>query len=362
MKKVLLPLVFLLILTGMTYAEEGPVSIQRNITTETYTFNEANLPILSYHFGVVPMPKGSTIHHFSKKDTPYDGAYYTDGSTFGGERSDYVQPIYGFNGEAMTDDYPSDHQHHRGCWWSWCEVRWNDKIGDIWAVNKIRAYPKSIGNFKMDADKAALSAVNVWRYDDDPTEVVQETVTITVSKTTGTEGVKSRTIDFNIKLEALVDGIAIAGRQKVDYGGYGGMAVRMVPAAIDFSIRVVHPKPDTWNGSNVKMAEVIVDPQKYGNASWLSIFGKYPLPGQTEPSAKEGVTTLTMFESMKNPLAPNNFRYYTSRNIMMAFPGFNILPLEKNKPIEYKCRFWLHQGMGDASMEKKAWEAYQKSL
>ncbi len=358
MKK-LFVFVWLFFCIGAVQAADSNVSVKRDQKTETYTFVEAGQPVLSYHLGVVPFPADQKAKFFRKGKTNYDGSYFTDGSRYGGERSDYVQPLYGFNGEALTDDYPHDHQHHRGLWWSWCEVRWNDKIGDIWAVNKIRAYPVKVKKLAADADGATLEVENVWRYDDDPTEVVRETTLIRVHNTTGKPGAKSRFIDFSIKLEALVDGIAIAGRQNCNYCGYGGMAVRMVPEATDMSLLVVHPKPDQWRGADLKMATVVSDPVKNGKSAWLSIYAKYPLPGTKEVAANADFTTVTMFESMRNELAPSDFRYYSSRNIMIAFPGFNVLPIKKGKPCVFDCRFWVHQGKTDFAAEKKVCDQWQ---
>ena len=233
------------------FAAAGPLAFSVDEKTQSYTITEQGRPVLTYRFGEVPLPAGVQASHFSKGDTPYDGAYFTDGSRYGGERSDYIYPLYGFHGEPLTADYPKDHLHHRSLWWSWCEVRHNDKIGDLWAVCKIRAYPVKITKMEARADEAVLQAVNAWRYDDDPAAVVNETVTIRASKTTGMQGARSRTVDVDVRLEALVDGVAIAGRQKVDYGGYGGMTVRLNPEVKEFSIRAVHPNPDKWRGDDL---------------------------------------------------------------------------------------------------------------
>ncbi len=166
----------------------GPLAFSVDEKTQSYTIAEQGRPVLTYRFGEVPLPAGIQASHFGKGNAPYDGAYFTDGSRFGGERSDYIHPLYGFHGEPLTADYAKDHPHHRGLWWSWCEVRRNDKIGDLWAVCKIRAYPVKIAKMEALADEAVLQAVNAWRYDDDPAAVVNETVTIRAFKTTGIEG------------------------------------------------------------------------------------------------------------------------------------------------------------------------------
>lgn len=332
-----------------------PLAFSVDEQTQSYTITEQGRPVLTYRFGEVPMPAGVETHRFSKGDAPYDGAYFTDGSRFGGERSDYIYPLYGFHGESLTADYPKDHLHHRSLWWSWCEVRHNDKIGDIWAVCKIRAYPIKITKMKSGDDAAVLQTVNVWRYDDDPAPVVNETVTIRAAKTTGKQGSRSRTVDVDVRLDALVDGLAIAGRQKVDYGGYGGMSVRLNPEVKEFSIRAVHPHPDKWRGDDLKIAEKVIDPARFGDAAWIAICGKYPAAGVEKPD----FTTVVAFESKATPLYPNNFRYYGSTCICLTFPGRVIVPLAKGKPLDYKTRFVICEGKTTVEQEKAAWQAYQ---
>ncbi len=337
------------------FAASSPLAFSVDKKTQSYTITEQGRPVLTYRFGEVPFPDGIKVPHFSKRDTPYDGAYFTDGSQYGGARSDYIYPLYGFNGETLTADYPKDHLHHRSLWWSWCEVRKNDKIGDIWAVCKIRAYPVKITQMEASADGAVLQAVNVWRYDDDPADVVKETATIRVSKTEGAQGARSRTVDVDVRLEALVDGMAITGRQKVDYGGYGGMSVRLNPNLKEFSIRAVHPNPDKWRGDDATFVERVAEPT-FGNAAWMAIFGKYPADGIETP----GFTTVMMFESKATPLAPNNFRYYRSTCISLAFPGKTIVPIPKGKPLDYKTRFVIREGKTTLQQEKAAWDAYNR--
>ena len=343
-------------LAPATVLAAGPLAFSVDEKTQSYTITEQGRPVLTYRFGEVPLPAGVQAGHFGKGDKPYDGAYFTDGSRYVGERSDYIYPLYGFHGEPLTADYPKDHVHHRSLWWSWCEVRHNGKIGDLWAVCKIRAYPVKITKMEARADEAVLQAANVWRYDDDPAPVVNETVTIHASKTTGMPGARSRTVDVDVRLEALADGVAIAGRQKVNYGGYGGMTVRLNPDVKGFSIRAVHPNPDKWAGDNLAIVERVTDPTALGDAAWMALYGKYPAAGLQTPD----FTTIMMFESKTTPLYPNNFRYYGSTCISLAFPGKMIFPLAKGKPLDYRTRFVICEGKTTLEQEKAAWQAYQR--
>ena len=338
------------------FAAAGPLAFLAEEEAQSYTITEQGRPVLTYRFGEVPLPAGIEAGHFAKRDTPYDGAYFTDGSRYGGERSDYIYPLYGFHGEPLTADYPEDHLHHRSLWWSWCEVRHKDKIGDLWAVCKIRAYPVKITKMETRTEEAVLQAVNVWRYDGDSTALVNETVTIRTSRTTGKSGARSRTVDVDVRLEALVDGVAIAGRQKVDYGGYGGMTVRMNPHVQEFSIRAVHPNPDKWRGDDLANVQRVSDRAAYGDAAWMALYGKYPAPSVETPD----FTTVMMFESKDTPLFPNQFRYYGSTCISLAFPGKTVFPLAKGKPLDYRTRFVICEGKTTVEQEKKACQAYQR--
>ena len=47
------------------------------------------------------------------------------------ERCNYIHPLWGMDGQVLTEDFPSDHMHHRGIFWAWHQV-WigNQRIGD----------------------------------------------------------------------------------------------------------------------------------------------------------------------------------------------------------------------------------------
>ena len=53
-------------------------------------------------------------------------------------RSSYVHPLYGLDGEVITDDFPKDHYHHRGLFWAWPHVRVGTEETDLWMLKGIR--------------------------------------------------------------------------------------------------------------------------------------------------------------------------------------------------------------------------------
>ena len=52
-------------------------------------------------------------------------------------RSTYIHPLYGLDGEVLTDDFPRDHYHHRGLFWAWPHVKIGGRELDLWMLKGI---------------------------------------------------------------------------------------------------------------------------------------------------------------------------------------------------------------------------------
>jgi len=158
------------------------------------------------------------VFFYQKIPKSLDGKY---------SRSNYLHPVFGLDGEVLTEDFPSDHFHHRGIFWTWHQL-WRDslRLGDPWLCE----------NFSQEIDKVSFSngknstgilAVEVlwksplWLKNGVQSAVILENTTITVFPVVN----DCRRIDFRIELKALEDGIRIGGSQ--DEKGYSGFSVRM---------------------------------------------------------------------------------------------------------------------------------------
>src|SRR5690606_35015868 len=54
------------------------------------------------------------------------------------ERANYVHPLYGLHEEILTEDFPEDHLHQRGIFWTWHQIVVNGKkIADGWTCENI---------------------------------------------------------------------------------------------------------------------------------------------------------------------------------------------------------------------------------
>src|SRR5688572_9569414 len=49
-------------------------------------------------------------------------------------RACYFHPVYGLDGEVITDDFPRDHTYHRGMYWAWPHIKIGDKEYELWTA------------------------------------------------------------------------------------------------------------------------------------------------------------------------------------------------------------------------------------
>ncbi|UCF15923.1 MAG: PmoA family protein, partial [Phycisphaerales bacterium] len=54
---------------------------------------------------------------YQRKHKSLDGKY---------TRANYIHPLYGLDGQVLTEDFPRDHPHHRGVFWAWHQLWLSD--------------------------------------------------------------------------------------------------------------------------------------------------------------------------------------------------------------------------------------------
>ncbi len=273
-------------------ASEGQMRVAK--MDEGYQFYEGEKPILFYRTAV---------------RTTKDGKY---------ARSNYCHPVYGLDGEVLTEDFPADHLHHRGIFWAWHQVYVGDiAMGDMWACEDFVWDIRSVHILPPQPDSAALRAEVVWkssRWKDGREPFGRETVTIRVHRTSG----DTRLIDFDIEILALAEGLRIGGSN--DIKGYGG-----------FSTRIVLP-PDI----RMSDADGAVTPQNTAVAAgdWMNFSGTF---GDTPSN----------FAILVHPSDPGHPREWILRKSgsaqNIAYPGREPIPISTMTPLALRYRLVLHK-------------------
>jgi hypothetical protein len=286
--------------------------------------SEGALPVLRYNHGTVPVPPGI--------DPDY-------------ARGDYIHPVYGPDGEALTDDYSQNHPHHRGVSWAWPITRWKGESRDLWAVKilpgvsgAVWSRPVALRRVEAGPVWAAIEAENVWNWGDrDP--IVREDVLIRAFRAAA----RRRFVDVEVRLTGLVDDVRIGGRPKASYGG--------------FSMRTFPEFPER------KIAMHIDPPGASPRRAWFHLTGRFP--------GGKGPAGVLMLESVSNPDYPNQPQskepgakpgeYPPWRSVQPAYPGDREVPLPKGKTLVLRYRLWIHGGALEEKEIIDAWSAYALS-
>jgi Family of unknown function (DUF6807) len=297
---------------------------------------EGDKPVLRYNHGMVPPPP-EIVERFEKKRNP--PWYYA--------RGNYIHPLFGPDGEKLTDDYSLNHPHHRGIFWSWPVLRYKGEVRDIWAVRVMKdqpggawARPVAMRQICDGPVFAFIDAENVWKWGDE-VPIVREEVLIRAFRSND----RCRFLDIEVRLTALADDVLIGGRPKA---GYGGFTFRTLPEFDKRKIALHIDPPGT-------------SPQK----AWLHLTGNMP--------GSKGPIGVALMEHVTNAAYPNYpspkdsekvpfGQYPPWRAMTPAFPGDREVALSKDKPLVLKHRIWVHPGTVDDDILSQIWADYAEPV
>ena len=255
------------------------------------------------------------ILFYQRKPKALDGKY---------PRANYIHPLCGLDGEILTEDFPSDHPHHRGIFWAWHQIYVGDtRIGDGWSTQDIFWDVHNARILEVDSESRALQVDVLWKSplwtdaSGKQKPFVKETTTITVHCTQG----DIRKIDFEICLLALEDGVRIGGADnEKEYGG--------------FSARIRLPDGLCFTGQNGD-----VEPQStpIEAGPWLDFSGRF--------GDDEDVSGLAILCRESNPGYPQ--KWVLRRKASMqnpVWPGRAPIQLSCEKPLILRYRLIIHRG------------------
>lgn len=261
--------------------------------------------------GLLLTEQGKSVLFFQQSPKALDGKY---------SRSNYVHPLYDLDEHVLSEDFPTDHLHHRGIFWAWHEILvGGKKIGDAWDCNNISWDVKKVKG-ALNGETAILTTRTFWEstlteQDPKPTKVFKEKTRIEVQPSTAFY----RVIDFTIKLKPLLEGMAIGG--STDSKGYGG-----------FSPRIKLPDDLQFYG---ELGEVKAQRDGIEAGPWIDILGSF---NQEERSG------VAIMMHPQFPSAPQKWILRQSGSMQnAAFPGNQAHALKKGKWLELRYRMVIHR-------------------
>ena len=139
------------------------------------------------------------------------------------KRACYIHPLYGLDGEVLTQDFPLDHFHHRGVFWAWPDSTLGERKLDVWALDGAREVHAGWITREADEEHAELAAENHWVFDEAPgTPQIKEQVRMIVHPAEENH----RAIDFELTFENVSKEIFTLRGSGTEKKGYGGFCLR----------------------------------------------------------------------------------------------------------------------------------------
>lgn len=239
-------------------------------------------------------------------------------------RSNYIHPLYNLDGSILSEDFPTDHLHHRGIFWAWHQLYIGDKrIGDGWEIENFSWDVTSVKEKKQKDDSKAIETTVYWKsplwLDKKGKEkpFIKETTFIRVHP----KQENYRLIDIEISLLALEPNMRIGGSE--DEKGYGGFSPR-----IQLSDDVVFT--DSTGKITPTNLPIPASP-------WMDISSSI---GKNNSSA--GFTILC---NPQNPGFPNPWILRAKKSMQNAvypYPGAKTVALSNKKPTVLRYRLIVH--------------------
>ncbi len=265
---------------------------------------EGEKPVLTYNYGMQ-----------MKQGVPKDR-----------QRSSYVHPVYGLDGEVLTADFPQDHYHHRGVSWMWPRMKVGEREVDLWHIQGIRQHFNRWIRREVSANGAVLKVLNDWKLDGQKT-VAKETVTIDVHPAQE----KGRAIDFRLRFRALEEPIMLWGQVRK---GYGGFCFRFGPR----ESTVITTEEGRQEDSNLKPFR------------WADLSGQF--------RDRNEVSGAAVFVHPDNPDSPNGWTLRHYGFLGPCWPALEKYWLRPGQPVTLNYRVWIHQGGAKEGNVAQAYASY----
>ena len=280
----------------------------QDVSGETLGMWENNEPVLAYNHGVITSAKVPADDHRRS-------------------RACYVHPLWGLHGETLTDDFPKDHYHHHGVFWTWPHVRIQDKEYDLWAGPNI--HDRFVRWICREAGPiaAVLAVENGWFVGDQ--KVMIERVWLRAHQRSNGQ----RALDLELVWIPQGQAVTLWGAEGKSYGG---LTIRFAP----FKERPAITVPSGRTKEDLKEAPL----------AWADFTAQFS--GAPAPSGA------AVFVHPAHPEYPPTWltRHYGC--LCVGWPGIRSKTFQPGEPFRLSYRILIHEAAAELVDLQKAYEAY----
>ena len=136
-------------------------------------------------------------------------------------RANYIHPLNDFSGNSLTEDFPEDHLHQRGIFWSWHQVFIDTiSMADPWECRDIVWQVSDVEHWTV-GKTGGFSAKVDWLVGSQNQQVIQEQVAVVCQIFPD-----HYFLDFDITMTSTQQALSIGG--SADNKGYGGFSARLM--------------------------------------------------------------------------------------------------------------------------------------
>ncbi|MCF7669205.1 MAG: PmoA family protein [Verrucomicrobia bacterium] len=247
-------------------------------------------------------------------------------------RACYIHPLYDLDGAPITDDFPEDHFHHRGIWWSWPWMETRGKRVQLWHPSDPPLEQKflRIVEQEISAERARIVFENAWILDGED-HVGRELIEMVIYP--AKEG--TRAIDLRLTFEAVGKPVVIRG-EKANQKGYGGLTFRSTATLAKDAILTTD--------QGIETEDIVNAPLKWADLS----------------SDKRG---MAIFVHPAHPSAPVPWLIRISYGGVLnpEYPGNKAVTLDPGKPVTLNYRLFVHRGDAQTAGVAEAYKSYVSS-
>lgn len=241
-------------------------------------------------------------------------------------RSSYIHPLFGLDGDVLTEDFPDDHPHHRGVFWSWPGVHYGDQPVDVWHVEGVRQLFEEWVEREVRKESVFVHVRNGWQLTGEEEPFVREEVRFTVHPADEI----GRAIDFELTFTNVSE-------EEVTLGGeYGG-----------FNVRPDSSRPD----EQLAGAPGLLEDSNNADTPWADYASRIEAEGPYSGTA--------IFQHPDNPDYPHEgwtLRHYGF--LGQAWPQEDPYLLEPGEDVTLKYRLYIHRGDAEEGEVAERFQAY----
>jgi len=279
---------------------------------------DGSAPVFVYNHGVVIPPNGQASQG----------------------RGCYFHPVYGLDGEVLTDDFPKDHVYHRGMYWAWPHIKLGDTEYELWTINKglKQEFEKWLVQ-EADSQGARLGVQNVWTTADRP--IVREVVQVHVHPVS--DG--GRAIDVELSWTPIDQPLTLWGAEGKSYGGFNFRFGPKARTTITVPEHLSYP-----DGRHVPA----------GRANEDLVVTRLPWIDFTDEFLGQGrLSGASIFVHPQHRNFPPTWMARHYGLVSIGWPGVEPQTFPANQPIECRYRIWIHRDLLPIATLQAAYEQYR---